>query len=178
MRIKVNKLITVTLSGLLILFFSLAIGCSPQSSIATNSVPANSPQETNMPDNTVPATDQSPSLPPLEEEPPAAVSSNPVTIVVAGYINHGPMQPTVRAIKEVVANYGNKVAVTWIDMATPEGDSYFKEHGLTAHMNVIINGTSSYQVSGKNVNFQWFEGQQWNREDLDTVLSNLINKQP
>ena len=28
-------------------------------------------------------------------------------------------------------------------------------------MNVIINGKYTYQVNGKNVTFQWFEGQGW-----------------
>lgn len=178
MRIRLTNLITVILSGLLILVFSLAIGCSPQSSIATNNTPAKSSPQTGLPDSKVSVPSQ-PLTPPLSKEGSSIIaSSNQVTVVVAGYINHGPLQPTVRAIKEVIANYGDKVAVTWIDMATPQGESYFKEHGLTAHMNVIVNGTSNYQVNGKNVDFQWFEGQQWNKKDLDTVLSNLVNKQP
>jgi hypothetical protein len=86
------------------------------------------------------------------------------------------MQPTVRAIKEVLSKYDDKVAVTWIDLATTQGQSYFKEHGLTAHMNVIINGTSRYQVNGKTVDFEWFEGQQWTETDLDVVLANLVGK--
>jgi hypothetical protein len=167
MRIRVNQLTIVTLAGLLILVFSLALGCSPPSSIATKSPPANSLPEAGL----------SLTSPPSKEGSAATVSSNQVTIIVAGYINHGPLQPTVRAIKEVLAKYGDKVVVTWVDMATAQGDSYFKEHGLTAHMNVIINGTSKYQVSGKNVDFQWFEGQQWNKNDLDTILANLVNKQ-
>ena len=43
-------------------------------------------------------------------------------------------------------------------------------------MNVIINGTSSYQVDGKTVDFLWFEGQQWSRKDLDSVLAALVTK--
>jgi hypothetical protein len=86
------------------------------------------------------------------------------------------MQPTVRAIKEVLSKYDDKVAVTWIDLATTEGQSYFQEHGLTAHMNVIINGTSRYQVNGKTVDFEWFEGQQWTETDLDAILASLVNK--
>jgi hypothetical protein len=41
---------------------------------------------------------------------------------------------------------------------------------------VIINGTSRYQVDGKTVDFEWFEGQQWTKTDLDTVLANLVNE--
>jgi hypothetical protein len=106
----------------------------------------------------------------------AAVASSVVDVVVAGYINHGPLQPTVTAIKDVLSKYGDRVKVTWVDSSTPQGQDYFKAHGLTAHMNVIINGTSIYQVKGKTVDFLWFEGQQWTRKDLDAVLAGLINK--
>jgi uncharacterized Zn-binding protein involved in type VI secretion len=106
----------------------------------------------------------------------AAVAANVIDVVVAGYINHGPLQPTVTAIKDVLSKYSDRVKVTWVDSATQQGQDYFKAHGLTAHMNVIINGTSRYQVNGKTVDFLWFEGQQWNRKDLDTVLSGLVNK--
>jgi hypothetical protein len=107
---------------------------------------------------------------------PAVVATNAVDVVVAGYINHGPLQPSVTAIKDVLSKYGDRVKVTWVDSSTQQGQDYFKAHGLTAHMNVIINGTSRYQVNGKTVDFLWFEGQQWTRQDLDTVLAGLINK--
>ncbi len=106
----------------------------------------------------------------------AAVTSKTVDVVVAGYINHGPLQPTVQAIKDVLSKYGDEVKVTWIDLSTQQGQDYYKEHNLTAHMNVIINGTSKYQVNGKSIEFTWFEGQGWTRQDLDTVISGLVNK--
>lgn len=107
-----------------------------------------------------------------------ATSSSPgaVKVVVAGYINHGPMQATVQAIKDVLAKYDDKVDVSWVDLSAKEGQSYFKQYGLTAHMNVIINGKYQYQVNGKTVTFQWFEGQQWTRQDLDAVIASLVNK--
>jgi hypothetical protein len=107
---------------------------------------------------------------------PAPGTSNTIDVVVAGYITHGPLQPTVTAIKDVLSKYGDKVKVTWVDLNTQQGQDYFKAHGLSAHMNVIINGTSKYQVNGKTVEFLWFEGQQWTRKDLDTVLAGLVTK--
>jgi len=104
----------------------------------------------------------------------AAASDAKVDVVVAGYINHGPMQPTVSAIKEVLAKYGDKVSVTWIDLATSQGQAYFSAHGLSAHMNILINGKYSYRINGKDVTFQWFEGQQWTKADLDAVLASLV----
>lgn len=109
--------------------------------------------------------------------PTVTANPNAIKVVVAGYMNHGPLRPTVQAIKDVLAKYGDKVSVTWVDLGTKDGAAYFKQNGLTAHMNVIINGKYTYQVNGKTVTFQWFEGQQWKKADLDAVLSNLVSKQ-
>jgi hypothetical protein len=158
---------------MLIIGFSASTGCSSQSS--AGSTPTQSQSETSVSDNKESISSPSTTQPPKEASSPA-VPTSPVSVVIAGYINHGPMQPTVRAIKEVLSKYDDKVAVTWIDLATTQGQSYFKEHGLTAHMNVIINGTSRYQVNGKTVDFEWFEGQQWTETDLDVVLANLVGK--
>lgn len=144
-------------------FFS-STGCSTPASINTGR-------------DLVPTGEQPSSTPKTETNTsPSASTSNAITVVVAGYINHGPLQPTVGAIKEVLAKYGDKVNVTWVDLATTQGQDYFKEHSLTAHMNVIINGKYEYQVNGKDVTFQWFEGQQWTKQDLDAVLGNLLNQ--
>jgi hypothetical protein len=174
MRIRLASLTVVLLLGMLIIGFLASIGCSTQSSAGSS--PTQSQSETSVSNNK-----ESTSVPSATTQPPTEVNSptvetTPVTVVVAGYINHGPLQPTVRAIKEVLSKYDDKVAVTWIDLATTTGQSYFQEHGLTAHMNVIINGTSRYQVDGKTVDFEWFEGQQWTKEELDSVLSNLVGK--
>ena len=85
------------------------------------------------------------------------------------------MQPTVNAIKDVTAKYGDKVAVTWIDMSTNQGQAYAQQHGLSAHLNILINGKYQYTVNGKQVAFQWFEGQQWTKADLDAVISAIVN---
>lgn len=106
----------------------------------------------------------------------ATVQGNTIQIVVVGHINMGPMQPTVDAIKEVTSKYGDSINVTWIDMLTQDGAEYANEHGLTAHMNVVINGFYEYDINSKIVTFQWFEGQQWTKDDLDTIISSLLNK--
>ena len=170
MKIKLASLIECLLSGLLVIGIVISAGCSSQSPNGSPPTPSQT-----VPGQSAQASVPSTTQPPTETGSPK-VTVNPVSVVVAGYINHGPMQPTVQAIKDVLAKYDDKVTVTWIDLATAEGQTYFQEHGLTAHMNVIINGTSKYQVGGKTVNFEWFEGQQWTQEELDEVLANLINK--
>ena len=105
----------------------------------------------------------------------ASDSGDKVNIDVAGYINHGPLQPTVNAIKDVISKYDDKLNVKWIDLATDEGQKYFEDHGLTAHMNVLINGEYKFKVDGKEVDFEWFEGQNWTKEDLDTVINDVLS---
>jgi PGF-CTERM protein len=105
-----------------------------------------------------------------------AASDAKVDVVVAGVQGaaHAPMQPTIDAIKEVLSKYGDRISVTWIDMDSAQGKAYYSAHGLSAHMNILINGKSTYQVNGKDVTFQWFEGQQWTKADLDAVISSLL----
>lgn len=104
-----------------------------------------------------------------------AYSSGKVDVVVAGYINHGLLQASVRAIKEVTSKYGDQINVAWVDLATNEGAKYFQEHGLSAHLNILINGKYQYLLDGRKVTFQWFEGTQWSKNDLDAVLSGMLN---
>jgi len=105
----------------------------------------------------------------------SALPNNKVEVVVLGMVNHGPMRPTVNAIKEVTSKYGSDVTLKLIDLESEEGQKYSQEHDLTAHLNVIINGKYQYNINGKEVTFQWFEGQQWTKEDLDAVISDLLN---
>lgn len=105
----------------------------------------------------------------------SVTADNSVNIVVVGDISHGPMQPTVKTIKNVTAKYGDKVNVTWMDMGTPEGLQYAQEHGLSAHLNILINGKYSYTYNGKEIVFQWFEGQYWTKEDLDAVIAGILS---
>jgi hypothetical protein len=154
---------------LLIGSIAISVACSPSAAkpVSGKSAPGSAATQStaSISDNTS-----------VTQRDSAAVTSSVVDVVVAGYINHGPLQPTVMAIKDVLSKYGDRVKVTWVDSSTTQGQDYFKAHGLTAHMNVIINGTSRYQVSGKTVDFLWFGGQQWTRKDLDAVLAGLINK--
>ena len=160
-----NRVINCLKLFALILFIgsvAISVACSPSEAkpAASNNISgARAPQSTSPSQVTTPAP-----------------TTSTVDVVVAGFINHGPLQPTVQVIKDVTAKYGDKVKVTWVDSTTQQGQDYFKAHGLTAHMNVIINGTSKYQVNGKSIEFTWFEGQGWTRQDLDTVLAGLINK--
>jgi len=105
----------------------------------------------------------------------ASAEQAKVDVVVVGMISHGPMQPTVNAIKEVVAPYGDNVSLTLIDLNTAEGSAYAQDHGLSAHLNLLINGDYKQNINGKEVEFQWFEGQQWTKADLNVAIQNALN---
>jgi hypothetical protein len=104
-----------------------------------------------------------------------AASTDKVNIDVAGMINHGPMQPTVEAIKELTTKFEDKVTVNWIDTTTEEGQKYLQDHGLSAHLNILINGSYKYKLDGKDVTFQWFEGQYWTKDNLDEVINDVLS---
>ncbi len=164
-----NYAVIFSIILLIAVLFGVA-GCAPSSSASTAVTPEPTPQSTASSQPIDPSTTSA------QKAPDQAVKISPINVVVAGYIDHGPLQPTVRAIKDVLSKYGDKVTVTWVDLSSQQGQDYFKEHQLSAHMNVIINGTSQYEVNGRSVDFQWFEGQQWTRQDLDTVLAGLADK--
>jgi hypothetical protein len=137
-------------------------------------VSASAPGTTAAPSTTTSAAQPATNIPKTVETP--KTPQNIISVAVVGTIKHGPMQPTVQAIKDVLAKYGDKVNTTWYDMITTDGAKYAKDHNLDAHLNILINGTYKYTVDGKTIEFQWFEGQQWTKQDLDTVLSTLSNK--
>ena len=168
-----NSIIRLCLPLLaVLLLISLADSFACAGPPATSEKPATG---INQPESAKTETTPPPSINLTPPSTPAS-SSTAVSVVVVGYYNHGPLEPTAQAIKQVTAKYGDKVTVTWIDLATKEGEDYFQKNGLTAHMNVIINGKYQYRVNGRDVTFQWFEGQQWSKQDLDAVLSSLVSK--
>jgi len=104
-----------------------------------------------------------------------AYAASKVDVVVVGKLSHGPMQPSINAIKEVTVKYADQLNVTWMDLDTAEGTKYADQHGLSAHLNILINGHYQFLVNGRKVTFQWFEGTEWTKNDLDIVISGLLN---
>jgi hypothetical protein len=104
----------------------------------------------------------------------AAESQAPIQIVEI-MMPHGPMQPTLRAVDEVVAKYGDKVNLTKYDITAVEGGKYAKDNGITAHFDLFINGKDTYVNNGTTVTFQWFEGEGWKKADLDAAIAAELN---
>jgi hypothetical protein len=172
MKTEINNLIKVLTIILLLSAISFSAACSATSASTPKISTSHNEESKTIQSTTPPPATDSQAV--GQSATPQNTPQNTVSVVIAGYINHGPMQPTVNAIKEVLSRYGDKVQVQWIDLGTNQGQNYFKEHGLSAHLNVIINGKYEYNVNGKGVAFQWFEGSQWTKQDLDTVLAGLV----
>ena len=98
-----------------------------------------------------------------------------VDILVIGYVEHGPLQPSVRTVKEIAEKYGDQVKLTIMNSLTKEGEKTMKKYKLDAHFNILINGKYKYEINGKEVVFQWFVEQGWTGNDLDTVIKNQID---
>ena len=180
MKSKISVTLGILISVALSAGLSALAGCGPAATAANNEQPSVVPGtnysiKSPVSPQTPPSSSKAPApFPPVVSPLPPSDSSGVVSVVMAGYINHGPLQSTVMAVKDVVKKYGNKVKLTVVDLSTTAGQNYFKANDLTAHMNIIINGRYEYNINGNDVVFQWFEGTIWTKEDLDAVLMSLV----
>jgi hypothetical protein len=97
------------------------------------------------------------------------------------YMNHGPLMDTVNKIKSLFSRYGNKLAVSWYDFDTKEGEEFMAKKGIKQHvpLTVWIDGSSVVVIGGvRKVQFAGFptgsgpasfQGK-WTMEDLKAAL--------
>ena len=102
------------------------------------------------------------------------------------YMNHGPLLDSLEQIKKVFSQYGSKVAVSWHDFETTEGEQFMAKKGITQHLPLVIwlDGKFSVPLNGKETKFigfptgsgpASFQGK-WTMEDLREALNQLTNK--
>jgi hypothetical protein len=102
------------------------------------------------------------------------------------YMNHGPLQPSLEQIKQVLSKYGNKINVSWYDFESKEGEQFMAKKGVTQHIPLVIwiDGKSAVPVNGKEIKFvgfptgsgpAFFQGK-WTMEDLRQALNQITNK--
>jgi hypothetical protein len=102
------------------------------------------------------------------------------------FMNHGPMQPVIKQIKDVLAKYSDSVQAAWHDEDTPDGTGFMKRMNIKGHipLMVFVNGSTTHGVDGKQVTFTgfpsgagpfMFQGA-WGMKDLDALLSALTKK--
>jgi len=102
------------------------------------------------------------------------------------YMNHGPLQPSLEQIKNIFSQYGGKIAVSWYDFESKEGEQFMAKKGINQHVPLVIwmDGKFSIPVNGKEIKFvgfptgsgpAFFQGK-WTIEDLRQALNQITNK--
>jgi hypothetical protein len=102
------------------------------------------------------------------------------------YMNHGPLLGSLDQIKKVFSQYGSKVAVSWHDFETKEGEQFMAKKGVTQHVPLVIwlDGKFAILVNGKEIKFVGFptgsgpaafQGK-WTVEDLRSALDQITGK--
>ena len=102
------------------------------------------------------------------------------------YMNHGPLQSSLQRIKNIFSQYDGKVAVSWYDYESKEGEQFMAKKGITQHIPLVIwlDGKFALPVNGKEVKFvgfptgsgpAFFQGK-WTMDDLRIALDQITGK--
>jgi hypothetical protein len=116
---------------------------------------------------------------------PAAFPKDPVPIDVL-YMNHGPMQPTLRELRALFPKYGDKISVSWYDFESDAGERFMTKKGISGHTPLIIwvAGRSELTAGGRTLKLEgfptgsgpsFFQGQ-WKLDDLAAILDQATGK--
>ena len=117
---------------------------------------------------------------------PFTVSAAKEVNVEVLYMNHGPLQPSLEQIKKIFSQYEGKIAVSWYDFETKEGEQFMAKKGVTQHIPLVIwmNGKYAIPVDGKEIKFvgfptgsgpAFFQGK-WTMNDLQSALDQMTGK--
>ena len=100
------------------------------------------------------------------------------------YMNHGPMQPTLRQLRALFARHQEQLQVHWYDFEKRAGKKFMAKKKLHGHIPLLImvNGQSSHRLAGREVTFKGFptgaapfkavEGK-WAIADLQALIEQL-----
>jgi hypothetical protein len=102
------------------------------------------------------------------------------------YLNHGPLQPTLRELRALLPTYGDKLTVSWYDAETDEGERFKSKMGIRHHipLAIFVDGQSELVSNGHAIKFEgfptgsgpsFFQGK-WKVEDLASILDQLTGK--
>jgi hypothetical protein len=106
-------------------------------------------------------------------------AKEPVHIDVL-FMNHGPLQPTLRELRTLFPVYGDRITVSWHEFESPEGEQFMAKRGIKEHtpLEIWLDGQSTVRTGDKTITFKgfptgsgpsFFQGK-WKVEDLQTVL--------
>ena len=89
---------------------------------------------------------------------PAVAQSGPPVSVEILYLNHGPLQPTLKKVRDLCDGYGKALTIAWYDSESPEGEKFMAKKGIRGHvpLAIWIAGRTTVVVKGKEVQFIGF----------------------
>jgi len=102
------------------------------------------------------------------------------------YMNHGPLQSTLKEIDNICAQYKDKIIVSRYDFDSPEGERFKTKKGINQHIPLMIwiAGKNTVSIKGKEILFsgfptgsgpEFFQGK-WTMEDLRAALNQATQK--
>jgi hypothetical protein len=101
------------------------------------------------------------------------------------YMNHAPMQPTIRELRAVFSKYGEQIAVSWYDTDTKEARQFAATKGLHEHvpLSIWIDGDQSFNLGRRVVRFAGFPSGSgpgpfqgvWTMQDLSAAVDQAIS---
>jgi len=117
--------------------------------------------------------------------PAAALPAPPVSVEIL-FMNHGPLQPVIKGIRELCNGYGKAVTASWYDFESPEGEKFMARKGVHQHVPLVIwiDGKETVKVNGKEIQFVGFptgsgppsfQGK-WTLDDLRGALDQATGK--
>jgi len=117
--------------------------------------------------------------------PTVPLLAAPVSVEIL-YMNHGPLQPTIKEIKALCEGYGKSLTVAWYDFESPEGEKFMAKKGINQHLPLVIwiAGKPNVSVNGKQIQFVGFptgagpasfQGK-WTLNDLRAALDQAVPK--
>ena len=117
--------------------------------------------------------------------PAAALPAQPVSVEIL-YMNHGPLQATIKEIKAICGGYGKALTAAWYDSESPEGEKFMAKKGIHEHVPLVIwiAGKTTINVKGREIQFvgfptgsgpAFFQGK-WTTDDLRGALDQATGK--
>ena len=117
--------------------------------------------------------------------PPATEARPPVQVDIL-FMNHGPMQPVIKSLKDILARHAGSASPSWYDFEQPAGQDFMRRKGIKSHIPLLIfiDGSPDAQVQGRKVTFAGFPSGygpyqfqgKWTLEDLDLLLGSLASR--
>jgi hypothetical protein len=102
------------------------------------------------------------------------------------YMNHGPLLSTLKQIKSVFSQYGDKLTVSWHEFDTEEGAQFMAKKGVQQHVPLVIwiDDSPVVRTGVKEIRFVGFptgsgpasfQGK-WTIDDLKMTLDQMTAK--